>query len=424
MINRREFLHQTPSLLGLLMSLPALAQTGRAAKKSIILRSSWQTVNIGDIGHTPGVIALLEKYLPEVEVRLWPSSVDNGVAELLQKRFPKVPIIQTPDAISRAFSECSFLLHGSGPSLVARNDVKRWSQETGKPYGIYGITFPGVYAPGAAANQINPLDVELLNKAQFVFFRDSVSLGIAQKAGIASPIMEFAPDGAFAVDFRNDSAATDFLQKNGLKEGQFLCVIPRSRFTPYWEIPSKKTPFNPERNARNEALREHDHAPLRDAITAVVRQTPLKILIVPEDETQVKLGKQILLDKLPDDVRKKVVWRDRYWLTDEAVSTYVRSAGLFGLEMHSPILCIGHGIPAIVCRFAEQTSKGFMWQNIGLGDWLFDVDKPEDVARIVPAVLAMAQDPKAAREKAAQGRAFVEKRQRETMAILAKTLMI
>ncbi|RAK00166.1 polysaccharide pyruvyl transferase [Larkinella arboricola] len=424
MINRREFLHQTPSLLGLLMSLPALAQTGRAAKKSIILRSSWQTVNIGDIGHTPGVITLLEKYLPEVEVRLWPSSVENGVAELLQRRFPNVPIIQTPDEISREFSECSFLLHGSGPSLVARNDVKRWSQDTGKPYGIYGITFPGVYAPGAAASKINPLDIDLLNKAQFTFFRDSVSLGIAKEAGISCPIMEFAPDGAFAVDFRNDQAATDFLGKNGLEEGKFMCVIPRSRFTPYWEIPSKKTPFDPERNARNEAMREHDHAPLREAIIAVVRQTPMKILIVPEDETQVKLGKQILLDKLPDDVKKKVVWRDRYWLTDEAVSTYIRSAGMFGLEMHSPIMCVGHGIPAIVCRFSEQTSKGFMWRDIGLDDWLFDVDKPDEVARIVPAVLAMAKDPKAARAKAAKGRAFVEKRQRETMAVLAKTLMV
>jgi hypothetical protein len=30
-------------------------------------------VNIGDIAHTPGVLALLEKHLPEVEVRLWPS---------------------------------------------------------------------------------------------------------------------------------------------------------------------------------------------------------------------------------------------------------------------------------------------------------------------------------------------------------------
>src|SRR5206468_149699 len=155
-----------------------------------------------------------------------------------------------------------------------------------------------------------------------------------------------------------------------------------------------------------EEMKEHDHAPLRDAITAVVRQTPLKVLVCPEDMTQMAIGKELLVDKLPADVRPRVVWREKYWLTDEALSTYIRSAGLFGLEMHSPIMCIGNGIPAIVCRFAEQTSKGFMWRDIGLGDWLFDMDEDADVAKVVPAVLALARDPAAAREKAARAREF------------------
>ncbi|GAB3504626.1 polysaccharide pyruvyl transferase family protein [Spirosoma knui] len=427
MTNRRDFLKQTPALIGLLTSIPALAQSLGSrilAKKSIILRSSWQTVNIGDIGHTPGVLTLLEKYLPDVEVRLWPSSVDNGVAELLRRRFPKVPIIKTPDEIALAMNECVFLLHGSGPSLVARNDVSRWDKETGKPFGIYGITFPGVYSndPKAVVTP-NPIDVELLSKARFALFRDSVSLELAKKNGVTSPVMEFCPDGAFGVDLRNDQAATAFLNAHGLEEGKFMCVIPRTRFTPYWEIPAKKTPFDEKRDARNKEMREHDNAPLREAIIAVVRQTPLKILICPEDETQVKLGKEILLDKLPDDVKPKVVWRDKYWLTDEAVSTYIRSAGLFGLEMHSPIMCIGNGIPAIVGRFFEQTSKGFMWRDIGLGDWLFDMDNEQDIARYVPTVLAMAKDPKAAKAKAVKARKFVEQRQRETMGVLKKHVL-
>ncbi|GAB4029652.1 polysaccharide pyruvyl transferase family protein [Spirosoma gilvum] len=426
MTNRRDFLKQTPALISLLTSFPALAQStnNRAAKKSIILRSSWQTVNIGDIGHTPGVLALLEKYLPNVEVRLWPSSVDNGVDELLRRRFPKVPIIKTPDEIALAMKECVFLLHGSGPSLVARNDVNRWDKETGKPFGVYGITFPGVYSndPKAAVTP-NPIDVELLSKARFALFRDSVSLEFAKKNGVTSPVMEFCPDGAFGVDLRNDQAATTFLNEHGLEEGKFMCVIPRTRFTPYWEIPAKKTPFDEKRDARNKEMREHDNAPLREAIIQVVRQTPMKILICPEDETQVKLGKEILLDKLPDDVKAKVVWRDHYWLTDEAVSTYIRSAGIFGLEMHSPIMCIGNGIPAIVGRFFEQTSKGFMWRDIGLGDWLFDMDNEQDIARYAPTVLAMAKDPKAAKAKATKARKFVEQRQRETMGLVKKNVI-
>jgi hypothetical protein len=134
--------------------------------------------------------------------------------------------------------------------------------------------------------------------------------------------------------------------------------------------------------------------------------------------TQMAVGKEMFYDKLPDDVKPRVVWRDKFWLTDEALSTYLRSAGLFGSEMHSPIMAIGNGIPAIVCRFEEQTSKGFMWKDIGLGDWLFDLDREEDHEKIVPAVLAMAKDPAAARAKAAKAREFVERRQRETMAVV------
>jgi polysaccharide pyruvyl transferase WcaK-like protein len=138
--------------------------------------------------------------------------------------------------------------------------------------------------------------------------------------------------------------------------------------------------------------------------------------------TQMAVGKEMFLDRLPADVRPRVVWREKFWLTDEALSTYVRSAGLFGSEMHSPIMALGNGIPAIVCRFEEQTSKGIMWRDIGLGDWLFDLDREAEHAGIVPAVLALARDPAAARAKAAQARAFVEQRQRETMAVVRKHL--
>jgi hypothetical protein len=138
--------------------------------------------------------------------------------------------------------------------------------------------------------------------------------------------------------------------------------------------------------------------------------------------TQVALGKEMLLDPLPADVKKNVVWRDKYWLTDEAVSTYVRSAGLFGNEMHSPIMCIANGIPAVVCRFKEQTSKGFMWRDIGLDDWLFNLDEEEEIKHIVPTVFEIAKDPAAAKAKALKARDFVRERQRETMDVLKRNL--
>lgn len=422
MLTRRKYIRNLSALTaGMLLSHKLFS--GSLKRKVILLRSSWQTVNIGDIGHTPGVLALLEKHLPEVEVRLWPMSVNNGVDEMLQKRFPQVKIVQSEEDVALAWKESDFLLHGSGPSLVAARDVARWKEETGKPYGIYGITFPGFYGPPTPAQE-NALssNIDLLSAAQFCYFRDSISLHFAKEHGATCPIMEFGPDGAFAADLSNDAAAMQFLMEHQLEPGKFLCAIPRQRYTPWWELPEKKAKFNKRKNARNEEMREHDNAPIREAIIAVVRQTSMKVLVCPEDATQVKLGKQIIMDQLPADVRDRVVWKDSYWLTDEAISTYKQSAGLFGLEMHSPIMCIGNGIPALVGRFEEQTSKGIMWKDIGLDEWLFDVDKPEDVKRILPAVLSLATDPQGAKLKALQAKDRVDRLFAASMKLLREKL--
>lgn len=435
-MQRRSFL--TTTIAGALTTLagasqPAAPQAGvhalapgartqapRSAgrKPRIVLRSSWQTVNIGDIGHTPGVLALLERHLPEAEVSLWPMDVRNGVEAMLLRRFPRLRLVRDK---KEAF-EYDLLLHGSGPYLTAWRDVAAWKNETGKPYGVYGITMAAAGDPGMKIMRNNGLDENtraLLSGASFVFLRDGVSLQVVRSGGVTCPIIEYGPDGAFAADVRDDGSAEAFLGKHGLEEGRFLCFIPNLRNAPYWKV-KPNYPFDPDKHRRNEEMKEHDHAQLRAAMIAIARTTPMKCLVCPEDSTQMETGRELLVDPLPADVKAKVVWRENFWLTDEAISTYRRSAGLVSNEMHSPIMCIGNGVPAIVCRFVEQTTKGFMWRDIGLGDWLFDLDKPEEYARVVPTALALARDPKAARVKAAKARDFVRQRQRETMAILRK----
>ncbi len=424
-MQRRTFLKRTTfASLGLTFRSGLAAESGDAPR--ILLRSSWQTVNIGDIAHTPGVLRILKTHLPEAKVTLWPSNVDNGVEELLLKEFPGLKIAKPrSDALKRAFDECDFLLHGSGASIVAQGDLVRWREETGKPYGIYGITFPRKPSTSTSdrSSEAMAQSVDVLSDAAFVYFRDSKSLELARSLGAKSPVMEFGPDGAFACDLRDAEKAEAFLAANKLQTGKFLCCIPRLRYTPYWTIKEGRA-FDPVKHARNEEMKEHDHAPLRDAIIQVVKETDLKILICPEDRTQMAVGKEMLYDKLPADVIDRVAWRPNYWLTGEAISVYVRSAGLFGNEMHSPIMCIGHGVPAIVCRFAEQTSKGFMWDDIGLSDWLFDHDSPADQQQIAATVLDMAKRPRAARARAAKAKAFVERRQADTMKVLRGVLTV
>lgn len=404
-MNRRHFLQAAAA------TVPSFAIAQSLPKKSILLRSSWQTVNIGDIAHTPGMLALLEKHLPDYDVTLWPSSVDNGVAEMLMKRFPNLKIMdKTAEAKKAAFESHDFLLHGSGPGIVGQKSILEWAEKTGKPYGIGGVTWSH-----------SEEGVKVISGAKFAFFRDSVSLALAREKGAKSPVMEFGPDATFACDLINEEPAAAWLKEVGLEDGKFMCCIPKLRNSPYWEI-KKGYKLDEKKHARNEAMKEHDIGPLRNAVIAVVKETDMKVLLCPEDASQMKLNKEMIYDKLPDDVKAKVVWRKDYWLTDFAQSVYNRSAGLFGNEQHSPIMCIGHGIPAIVCRYKEQTSKGFMWKDIGLGEWLFDHDFDEAEKGLTPAVLAIAKDQPTARAKAAKAKAVADERMKRMMDVLRECL--
>ncbi len=353
-----------------------MAASGRSRSATAhSLRSAWQVVNIGDLCHTPGILALLERYLPNTQVRLWAGNDFTVEAAAMNKRrFPAFQAVKgsintlgraNNPALQSALDWCDFFLHGSGPSLVAQRDLTAFNNFYNKPFGVYGITYTGGNVDAAA----------LMSQAKFVYFRDTVSLGVARSEQVSPLRMGFAPDAGFGCDLRNDRVAKAWLASKKLEFRKFVCCVPRARYTPYWELRSSY-PFDPVKHARNLEMFEQDHAPLRRAIELIVRETSLKVLICPEDQTQMKIGREWIYNKLPADVQARVVCRDNFWLTDEAISTFTQSAGLFGLEMHSPIMCVANGIPAIVGRFAEQSSKGFMWRDIGLNDWLFDSTRP------------------------------------------------
>src|SRR3954468_3657949 len=91
-MKRRSFLHQTgAALAATAFASRALAET---KPKTIVLQSAWATHNIGDIGHTPGTLRVLEQHLPDVQVVLWAMKLDERVTAMLRARFPKVEIVQ------------------------------------------------------------------------------------------------------------------------------------------------------------------------------------------------------------------------------------------------------------------------------------------------------------------------------------------
>ncbi len=401
-MKRRSFL---ATALAAASTLPLHAQEKRPMR--ILLRSSWQTVNIGDIAHTPGMLALLEKHLPHAEVTLWPSLVDRGVDKLLLARFPKLRIALSRDEKENALAGCDFFLHGSGPGMVGHKEAEL-ARKAGKAYGFGGITL--------SDDEIKQ-HRGLLAEAKFVFLRDSDSMLALMAAGVRGSGIEFGPDATFAIDLRDEAAADALLKQHGLEAGKFLCAVPRLRWTPYWEIhPGSRKP-DPEKIRVNGEFAEKDHAKLREAITAWVRETGMRVLLTPEMSYAVPLLKTLLHDKLPDDVKPKVGYLDRYLLTAEACSVYARAAAIVSMEQHSPIMGIAAGVPSVLVRQPTDTRKGRMWYDLGMEHWVFEIDESTG-KQIGERVVAIGRDLPAARLAAAKAR----DRAKERMAVMIEAI--
>src|SRR5688500_19024314 len=90
--SRRSFLAQfSTALAAATAGRSLLAADGTPRKPRVLLKSGWQTVNIGDIGHTPGMLRLLAEHLPGIDVALWPNSIGgNDTPALFKRHFPNL----------------------------------------------------------------------------------------------------------------------------------------------------------------------------------------------------------------------------------------------------------------------------------------------------------------------------------------------
>ena len=377
--SRRNFLKHTGIISTGILLNSALAGFALKKNPTILLVSGWQDVNIGDIAHTPGLLHVLETFLPESKIILWKRSNGEEVKKLLNKNFPKVKIIyggvdaeknvSNPE-IMEAFKEADVMIHGSGPGLIGADNLASWIKHTSKPFGVFGTTLqsPGEYHTG------------ILKKASFIFTRETISIDHLKKVGIQGSHIQFAPDATFFLNIHNQEKADQFLKENGLVDKKFICAIPRLRYTPYHQ-------FNPNRNGwsdekirqveeTNLKYKEVDHAKLREAMIAWVRETGNKVLVCPEMTYEVDIMDELLIDPLPEDVKPSVIKRG-YWMPDEAASVYAKAHTVLSFECHSPIIAAANGTPMFYLRQPEDTIKGQMYYDLGFNDWTFEIEKTE-----------------------------------------------
>lgn len=376
-MKRRKFIKQTSLFSAGLLFTSFITKATKKSNPTILLVSGWQDVNIGDIAHTPGLLHVLETFIPKATVILWKKSNGEEVKKLLHKNFPKVKIIyggvdnnkevENPE-IMEAFKKADLMIHGSGPLLVGADNLASWMKHTTKPFGIFGTTLenPSKYHQ------------DILQKAAFIYTRETKSIEHLKKVGIMGNHVQFAPDATFFMNIRDDKKGFDFLKENDLKDKKFICAVPRLRYTPYHKFNPNNNGWNAEKikqvEETNEKYKEIDHAKLREAMIAWVRETGNKVLICPEMTYAIELMDELLINPLPEDVKPFVVKRG-YWLPDEAASIYAKAHTVLSLECHSPIIAAANGTPCFYIRQPEDTIKGQMYYDLGFNDWTFEIDK-------------------------------------------------
>lgn len=420
--SRRHFLKKTGAFLAT-SALPALAATQQTGKgKTVLLKSAWDTVNIGDIGHTPGTLRILEQHLPDAHVILWAAKLNEQVESMLRRRFPKVEILQGHPAkddergraLQDAFKRADVCIHNSG--MGTDTSFMAYCRKLGKPYGLYGQSYFRTVFDGADASTRK----ELLNHAAFIYCRETHTLETLRNADITTPVLEFGPDGCFGIDVRDDARADAFMKKAGLEDRKFITIQLRTHTAKHKGV--HNPPLNPLHPTPEQVADDERRAAVyREIITLWVRKMGYKVLISPEVMKEMEHNKRLLYDRLPVEIQSHVVNLDTFWNADEAASIFARAHTVVCHEPHSPIIALANGTPIIHTYSEFHSPKCWMFKDIGLSDWLLEFDSTP-AAKTLEVLLAIEADYPAAQAKVKTAMEYVHERQASSMRVVAKVM--
>ena len=419
MHTRRHFIATLSAVLG----ASTFAAEGR--RKTILLQSAWDTVNIGDIGHTPGTLRIIEQHLPEAQVILWAMKLDERVTAMLRTRFPKVEILQgnlagteeRDEQLRQAIGRADLFIRNSG--MGQDTNFMEFCRKIGKPYGLYGQS----YFPSMVEGKGGEERIAMLNGVSFIYCRESKTLDILRNAGVKPPVLEFGPDGCFGIDVRDEERGLATMKKLGLEARKFITIQLRTNTAKLPGVDDKRVPsLNPLHPSPQQIADDERRAGVyRDLVTRWVKKTGHKVLIAPEVKKEMEHNKRLIHDPLPAEIQKHVVNLEYFWNADEAASVFARAHTVVCHEPHSPIIALANGTPVIHTFSEFHSPKCWMFKDIGLGEWLpeFDSTPAEKMAEILFAIDA---DYPAALAKVKKAMDFVRQRQADTMRVVGGIL--
>jgi polysaccharide pyruvyl transferase WcaK-like protein len=173
--------------------------------------------------------------------------------------------------------------------------------------------------------------------------------------------------------------------------------------------------MNPNSTPEKQAEDRRRLDKVKAMITYWVKTTGQKVLLYPEAQKEGLQAKIQVYDSLDADIKPHVVCRQEWWTNaDETMGILQHASVVFGMEPHTLIMALTLGVPILHARPVSNGRKGWMFRDIGLPEWLFDIDMVK-ADELVSSLSAIIKNYPAAKSKVKAAMAVVEERQRTSM---------
>lgn len=253
------------------------------------------------------------------------------------------------DKSLREIATANLVLDRGGPFFAASGRVLNLSLHAyafplliaKKFYIPYGFA-PGTFGP-FVSSWSRQLMYKLCKDAQFIMIRDPFSKDELATCGVDPTRVFMSLDSAFWVEGRMSSRVTHFLKGNRIEPNTFLAVTTRAWYRD---------------------LQQQYHRRLAEVIDTLVPSTfPRAVLVA----NMVEPSGYILDDRpatweLYRMLRKKeyVVVMEEDLAPDELVALYGQAQLVIGTRLHSVIMALATGTPAIAVSYTGHKTSGVM----------------------------------------------------------------
>lgn len=368
--SRRKFIKEAAGYLAFLPLLDNLNnQDGVPVRNTILLRSGWSTDNWGDLVTIPAIYRLIQRYVVNTEVILWPYTINQNLENLLSQNFSAIKIVKgdigedgLPDTqeLKDAFEKSDLLLYSPGAQRIIdwKNDNSagtetrslKYCRESNHPYAIFGFG-------DLSSDEDTMWNVfkETVAHAAIIFSTNSKTDDLLKNKKIKLKNLISASDPLISFNMRDEGPARNYLNGSGLLEKQFIIA-----------------------NIKTDGMKDEKINSIADKVKILIekwiRDTGNPALIISDCESDIPHNRTLLYEHVSDDLKDKLYFYDGLMQPEVAESLFEKARVVTGMSPQLIFMGIQAGSPVFHYMDWDQGNKSQCLLDLGMKDSVMDLN--------------------------------------------------